>query len=103
MIFKLISATRRKDSSVKTVVFSQFTNFLDIIEFHLEQRGFSFVRLDGTMNINQRNVALKIFSESPQHTVMLASLAVCSVGVKSPCTCDLIAVEFGLSKPGYPQ
>lgn len=74
-------ATREKDETVKTIVFSQFTNFLDIIQFHLEKRGFKFVRLDGSMTVQKRDVALHTFSSSPTHTIMLASLAVCSVGV----------------------
>jgi len=77
----LIVATWVKDSSVKTVVFSQFTKFLDIIATHLRKRGYDFVRLDGSMTINQRDSALNTFSTSPTHTILLASLAVCSVGV----------------------
>lgn len=78
----LTVATRSKDRSVKTVVFSQFTKFLDIIESQLKKRGWDFVRLDGTMNIHRRDSALDTFSTSPTHTIMLASLAVCSVGVR---------------------
>jgi SWI/SNF-related matrix-associated actin-dependent regulator of chromatin subfamily A3 len=76
-------ATRTKDPSVKTIVFSQFTKFLDIIQLHLGKRGFKFVRLDGSMTPSKRDIALTTFSESPTHTIMLASLAVCSVGVPS--------------------
>ena len=74
-------ATRNKDPSVKTIVFSQFTKFLDIIQCHLEKRGFVFVRLDGSLSLRKRDDALDTFSTSPKHTIMLASLAVCSVGV----------------------
>ena len=77
-------ATREKDPTIKTVVFSQFTKFLDIIQIHLQKRGFKFVRLDGTMNLKQRDNALDMFSEEPKFTIMLASLAVCSVGVITP-------------------
>jgi SWI/SNF-related matrix-associated actin-dependent regulator of chromatin subfamily A3 len=81
-------ATRVKDPSVKTIVFSQFTKFLDVVEHHLEKRGFVFVRLDGTMSLRKRDDALDTFSTSPKHTVMLASLAVCSVGVPNPLKSD---------------
>jgi SWI/SNF-related matrix-associated actin-dependent regulator of chromatin subfamily A3 len=74
-------ATRTKDPSVKTIVFSQFTKFLDVIQCHLEKRGFTFVRLDGSMSLRKRDDALDTFSTSPKHTIMLASLGVCSVGV----------------------
>jgi SWI/SNF-related matrix-associated actin-dependent regulator of chromatin subfamily A3 len=76
--------TREENPAVKTIVFSQFTKFLDVIQCHLEKRGFTFVRLDGSMNVNKRDVALNTFSTSPKHTILLASLGVCSVGVLSP-------------------
>src|SRR5208282_2753037 len=79
----LILATRNKDPTIKTIIFSQFTKFLDVIQCHLQNRGYKFVRLDGSMNIRKRDDALDAFSTSPQHTIMLASLAVCSVGVSS--------------------
>ncbi len=82
-------ATREKDPTIKTVVFSQFTKFLNIIQIHLQKRGFKFVRLDGTMNLKQRDNALDLFSEEPKFTIMLASLAVCSVGVISPYSLSL--------------
>jgi SWI/SNF-related matrix-associated actin-dependent regulator of chromatin subfamily A3 len=64
-------------------VFSQFTKFLDIIQVHLKKEGYEFVRVDGSMGLNQRDAMLERFSKSPKHTIMLASLAVCSVGVSS--------------------
>ena len=96
----LTTATRNNDPSDKTVVFSQFTKFLDIIECHLVKRGFDFVRLDGTMKVHQRDCALNTFSQSPTHTVMLASLAVCSVGVY-PYFNSLMIVESRCCKASY--
>jgi SWI/SNF-related matrix-associated actin-dependent regulator of chromatin subfamily A3 len=93
-------ATRIKDPTIKTVVFSQFTKFLDVIQYHLRKQGYLFVRLDGTMSLKQRDSTLEAFSNSPKHTIMLASLAVCSVGV-TPSVTYLIVVESGGSKSGY--
>lgn len=81
LIRVLIVATRNKDPSVKTIVFSQFTAFLDVIQCHLQKKRWKFVRLDGKMNLRQRDAALERFSSSPDHTIMLASLSVCSVGL----------------------
>ena len=39
------------------------------------------MRLDGRMNLRQRDAALETFSSSPEYTIMLASLSVCSVGL----------------------
>lgn len=78
--------TRTESPDVKTIVFSQFTKFLDVIEWHLKKHGFTYVRLDGSMTVHRRDLALDKFSTSRNHTIMLASLAVCSVGV-GPLRC----------------
>ena len=41
---------RLKEKGHRAVVFSQFTRFLDIIDDYLNMRGYSFVRLDGSVN-----------------------------------------------------
>ncbi|KAJ5903394.1 hypothetical protein N7504_005777 [Penicillium tannophilum] len=65
----------------KTVVFSQWTSFLDLVEPHLAQRGINFVRVDGKMNAIRRDNSINCFSTEPTCTVLLASLSVCSVGL----------------------
>lgn len=65
----------------KTVVFSQWTSFLDLVEPHLEQRGIKFVRIDGKMPSVKRDNSINVFSNEPSCTVLLASLSVCSVGL----------------------
>jgi SWI/SNF-related matrix-associated actin-dependent regulator of chromatin subfamily A3 len=81
-------------------VFSQFTKFLDVIQCHLVKKGFTFVRLDGSMTVAKRDIALNTFSTSPTHTIMLASLAVCSVGVIFPWVL-LMVVESCGGESGY--
>lgn len=65
----------------KTVVFSQWTSFLDLVEPHLEQRGIQYVRIDGKMPSVKRDNSINVFSNEPACTVLLASLSVCSVGL----------------------
>ncbi|KAJ5657727.1 uncharacterized protein N7484_001376 [Penicillium longicatenatum] len=65
----------------KTVVFSQWTSFLDLVEPHLIQRGINFVRVDGKMSAIRRDNSINCFSTEPTCTVLLASLSVCSVGL----------------------
>lgn len=65
----------------KTVVFSQWTSFLDLIEPQLEQRGIRFARVDGKMQSVKRDNSINSFSNDPECTVLLASLSVCSVGL----------------------
>ncbi|CAI7566670.1 unnamed protein product [Penicillium palitans] len=65
----------------KTVVFSQWTSFLDLIEPQLAQRGIKFARVDGKMQSVKRDNSINSFSNDPECTVLLASLSVCSVGL----------------------
>ncbi|KAF1953942.1 hypothetical protein CC80DRAFT_476857 [Byssothecium circinans] len=70
-----------KDPSNKTIVFSQWTRYLDVLQPHLTAAGFTYTRIDGSMTAIQRDSALETFDNSPECTILLASLAVCSVGL----------------------
>lgn len=80
-LLKILKATRAKDATNKTVIFSQWTSYLNIIEPHLLAAGFKFTRIDGTMNVRRRDEALQALESDPECTIMLASLAVASVGL----------------------
>jgi len=79
-LINILKASRKKGGT-KTVVFSQWTSFLDIIQRQLQEQGFIFTRLDGTMNVARRDKAIDSLTNDPECTIMLASLAVCSVGL----------------------
>ncbi|KAI8935986.1 hypothetical protein NX059_007489 [Plenodomus lindquistii] len=70
-----------QDSSNKTIVFSQWTSFLDILQPHLTAHNLAFTRIDGSMAATARDAALETFDSDPSTTIMLASLSVCSVGL----------------------
>ena len=65
----------------KSVVFSQWTSFLNLIEPHLHRHGIGFARIDGKMTSINRDNSILRFSTDPTCTVLLASLSVCSVGL----------------------
>ncbi|KAH7391880.1 SNF2 family N-terminal domain-containing protein [Pyrenochaeta sp. MPI-SDFR-AT-0127] len=69
------------DPTNKTIVFSQWTSFLDLLQPHLTLHGLKYTRIDGSMSAPQRDAALEALDSDPNTTVMLASLAVCSVGL----------------------
>lgn len=56
---------RRKDSSTKSVVFSQFTSFLDLLEPALTAARIPFLRFDGSMAQKQRAAVLESFADTP--------------------------------------
>ncbi|MGE0173511.1 MAG: DEAD/DEAH box helicase [Oligoflexales bacterium] len=76
LLEKLLEA---KAEGHKALVFSQWTSFLDLIEPHLQERGISFIRLDGASK-NRGEITEK-FNASPEITVLLMSLKAGGVGL----------------------
>ncbi|KAL3446281.1 SNF2 family N-terminal domain-containing protein [Aspergillus insuetus] len=79
-LVKILTAQGQAEGT-KTVVFSQWTSFLNLVEPHLERAGIQFARIDGKMTSLARDNSTHRFSTDPQCTVLLASLSVCSVGL----------------------
>ena len=50
---------------IKTIVFSQWTGMLDLVELSFIENGIEFRRLDGTMSLAARDRAVKEFSNDP--------------------------------------
>lgn len=80
-LMQILHATKATDKGDKTVVFSQWTRFLDIVQARLDRDGYKYCRLDGTMSVAKRDAALHALETSPDCTIMLASLSVCAVGL----------------------
>ena len=79
-LMKVLTASGQAPGT-KTVVFSQWTSFLDLVEPHLALHGIKFVRIDGKMQSVKRDNSIEVFTHDPVCTVLLASLSVCSVGL----------------------
>ncbi|KAK1831796.1 putative SWI/SNF-related matrix-associated actin-dependent regulator of chromatin subfamily A member 3-like 1 [Podospora conica] len=79
-LLKIVQATLKNDGS-KVIVFSQWTKFLNVIQRQLDEAGYKYTRVDGSMNTARRDAALRTLDGDPDTRVMLASLAVCSVGL----------------------
>lgn len=60
--------------TIKSIVFSQFTSMLDLIEWRLKRAGFKTVKLQGSMSPQQRDNTIKFFMENTQVEVFLVSL-----------------------------
>ncbi|KAI9748484.1 MAG: hypothetical protein M1835_001781, partial [Candelina submexicana] len=79
-LLTILKASHRKPGT-KVVIFSQWTSFLDVVQHQLAEHGFGFTRIDGTMSATRRDQAMAKLESDPDTTIMLASLAVCSVGL----------------------
>ena len=69
-----LSKLRTEDSTLKSLVFSQFTTMLDLIERRLQIGGYKTVRLSGTMSPLTRHNIITKFTNDSTVTVFLISL-----------------------------
>lgn len=81
--FQLLDAmlTKLKMLGHKVLLFSTMTQLMDIIEEFLMFRTFSFTRLDGTMNIQQRVDAMTTFNSNPDCFLMMISTRAGGLGL----------------------
>eukprot|EP01130_Rhizamoeba_saxonica_P018421 TRINITY_DN9210_c0_g1_i1.p1 TRINITY_DN9210_c0_g1~~TRINITY_DN9210_c0_g1_i1.p1 ORF type:complete len:829 (-),score=168.41 TRINITY_DN9210_c0_g1_i1:45-2531(-) len=65
----------------KSIVFSQWTSMLDLIENSLAESGVRFVRLDGTMSQANREKSIKLFNTDPTVKIFLISMKAGGLGL----------------------
>lgn len=65
---------RSKKQTHKSIVFSQFTSMLQLVEWRLRRAGFNTVMLDGTMTPAQRQQSIDYFMNNVDVEVFLVSL-----------------------------
>lgn len=82
-----------KESGNKTIIFSQWTSFLNIVEARLDRAGYKMCRIDGTMTAPKRDASLQALAEDDDITIMLASLGVCAVGLNLTAANNVILCD----------
>ena len=80
-MLEILKQSRKEAKDEKTVIFSQFTSFLDLLEEPLKEHGFKFLRLDGKTPAAQRYEMIGTFQKDPNYTVFLISLKAGGVGL----------------------
>ncbi|KAK9465223.1 SNF2 family N-terminal domain-containing protein [Lipomyces arxii] len=65
---------RSDRQTIKSIVFSQFTSMLDLVEWRLKRAGFETVKLQGNMTPMQRDNSIKYFMQTASVEVFLVSL-----------------------------
>ena len=80
-LISALEAIRDKDPSIKSLVISQFTSYLDIVSDQLERHGFVSLRLDGSMTVEERTKVLEEFSDDCPATVFLLSMSAGGTGL----------------------
>ena len=68
------AALEAGEPPVRSVVFTEWTSYLDLLEFALGKAGHKYVRLDGSMNVKARTQVIHEFKTDPSITVLLVSI-----------------------------
>jgi DNA repair protein RAD16 len=65
---------RSTKTTAKSIVFSQFTSMLQLVQWRLQKSGFTTVLLDGSMSPSQRQKSIDYFMKNVEVEVFLVSL-----------------------------
>ncbi|KAH7302007.1 hypothetical protein KP509_23G052300 [Ceratopteris richardii] len=90
-LMRELDALRRKGE--KSIVFSQWTTFLDLLQIPLNRQRHKFVRLDGSISQSQRERVIKDFSNDPKILIMLISLKAGGVGINLTAASNVFLLD----------
>ncbi|OSX77817.1 hypothetical protein BU14_0134s0038 [Porphyra umbilicalis] len=76
-----LALLRETKPDEKALVYSQWTAMLDLIEVPMEQDGFRYTRIDGTMKMDDRTAAIDEFKTRSDCSVILMSLHAAGTGL----------------------
>lgn len=78
---EILGENEARGKGEKTIIFSQFTSLLDLLEIPINRKGWKYVRFDGSMNITERNESVATFTDDPEVKIMLVSLKAGNAGL----------------------
>lgn len=80
-LLQKLRVVKAKDPDEKSIVFSQWTSMLSLLEEVLDAEGIGYVRLDGTMTTAAQDDAIARFNNDDDVSVFLISLKAGGVGL----------------------
>jgi SNF2 family DNA or RNA helicase len=89
---KCLEILRDTDLDVKTIVFSQFTTLLDLLEILIRKK-WGFMRYDGSMSADARHHSVVKFTNDPRCKVMLVSLKAGNAGLNLVAASQVIIID----------
>ena len=92
-IRRLLRILHTESPKHKSIVFSQFTSMLDLIEPHLRKSKLRFVRYDGSMRPDAREASLHSLRHDPKCRILLCSLKCGSLGLNLTAASRVVIVE----------
>ncbi|KAG1460998.1 hypothetical protein G6F56_005821 [Rhizopus delemar] len=89
----LDNTARESNNEDKTIVFSQFTSMLTLLENPLQRKGIAYLRYDGSMDVRHRAQAVNKFYSDPNIKVLLVSTKCGSLGLNLTCANRVILLD----------
>lgn len=89
----ILENIREQKPDEKTLVFSLWPSFLDLLEIPMEKAGFHFTRYDGSMKADERDAAVTSLIEDRRVKVMLISLTAGNAGLNLTAASQVIILE----------
>ncbi|WCJ23977.1 DNA repair protein RAD5B [Euphorbia peplus] len=93
MLLKCLEEIRSSGSGEKSIVFSQWTSFMDLLEIPLRRKGIGFLRFDGKLVQKQREKVLREFNETDEKMVLLMSLKAGGVGLNLTAASNVFLMD----------
>ncbi|KAJ9547401.1 hypothetical protein OSB04_019944 [Centaurea solstitialis] len=92
-LLECLEGIRKRGSGEKSIVFSQWTSFLDLLEIPLKRKKIGFLRFDGSLSQKNREKTLKEFSETTDKMVLLMSLKAGGVGLNLTAASNVFLMD----------
>lgn len=90
---EILQAVEDRQEGEKTIIFSQFTSLLDLLEVPIARRGWNYRRYDGSMRPPDRNAAVLDFTDQHDCKIMLVSLKAGNSGLNLVAASQVIVFD----------
>lgn len=90
---EILQEIRDGEKGEKTIIFSQFTSLLDLLEIPIMRKGWGYRRYDGSMRAGDRNTAVLDFTDNPNCKIMLVSLKAGNSGLNLVAASQVIIFD----------
>lgn len=91
----LLESIHARGQNEKTIIFSGFTSFLDLLEVPISRSRElgAYTRYDGSMSATERNDAVLDFTDRPECTMMLVSLKAGNSGLNLTAASQVVILD----------
>ncbi|MCJ1379137.1 hypothetical protein MMC17_002237 [Xylographa soralifera] len=90
---EILQAVNDRKEGEKTIIFSQFTSLLDLLEIPINRKDWSYRRYDGSMSAVLRNDAVLDFNSKPDCRIILVSLKAGNAGLNLTAASQVIILD----------